>query len=129
MIAHITGFFFYFKKSLDSLDALQEIKKFISNDFAIITLNQHDRDSLEVRKFAEWANLFSNIILALYSSIELVALITGVVIFSPATLNLVLAAGFVCLVASALFRFSSGAATGLIDHYRAISGQKYSYRY
>ena len=61
--------------------------------------------------------------------VELVALITGVILFSPVVLNLLLTAGFVCLVASTLFRFSSESATGLINHYRATSSQKYSYKY
>ncbi len=129
MLAHITGVFYYFKRALDTLDALRVIENFTKDDRAMIQLDQSMLDSLEVQKFAEWASLFSNIILGLYSGIELGALITGAVLFSPAVLNLLLTAGFVCLVGSILFRFSSGEAVSLIERYKATSEQRYSYQY
>lgn len=129
IIAHITGVFYYFKKALDALDALELIENFTMDDRAMIQLNQSMKDSLEVQKFAEWATLFSNIILGLYSGIELGALITGVVLFSPAVLNLLITAGFVSLVSSIFFRFSSGAAVSLLERYKATSEQRYSYQY
>ncbi len=129
VIAHITGVFYYFKRALDTLDALQLIENF-SNDYrAMVHLTPSMLDALEVQKFAEWAALFSNIILGLYSGIELTGLIAGAVFLSPVVLNLLLTAGFVCLVGSVVFRFSSGEAVSLIERYKATSGQRYTYRY
>ncbi len=129
MIAHIAGVFSYFKRSLDAVEALEEIERITSNFVVITNLNRHERDSLEVRKFAEWATLFSNTFLAVYSGVELAGLITGAILFSPVVLNLLLTAGFVSFAASMLFKFSSEPACRLIERYRANSGKNYSYQY
>ncbi len=127
IIAHGTGLFYYFNKALDASKAINKIESIMNSRVLMVSCAPLERNALQVRKYAEWANLFSNIIFCSYSGIELASLITGAVILTPTLLNILLVVGFVALAAFLVFRMSSRPAERVINFFNASMCERHTY--
>jgi hypothetical protein len=127
IIAHGTGVFYYFNKALDASKAINKIEAIMNSPVLMISCTPLERNALHVRKYAEWANLFSNIVLATYSGVQLASLITGVVVLSTPILNILLVVGFVSMAVFWVFRMKSNPSMRVINFFDASMGERHSY--
>ena len=119
IITHLTGVVNYSKSTLDALGKLREIED-LTDGYALRADCMRSGCSLiEVRKYSLWASLYFNTLLCVYSGVELMAAITGVVILLPGALNYVLAGGVVSFFAAKVLDCQSRELESIINNIRA----------
>ena|SRR3990167_6219813 len=112
IIGHIAGVFFYLKNALETLDNLIEVEM-------LMDMPERMRQSyhpsivsgIEVYRYSLYIDLFANVMLGVYSGLQLGIAFGGTILVAPAVLEALLLAGCVALIGSMILRF--GATDGI----------------